>query len=191
MKTTILFLLTILLFALTDKGENSDNEIYDLVTRHFSDSLTNRPLIVDSTTFFFKYNKSGIGTRDKDFYTYFKTPMDGFNFCVDFFNENKTITAIKNLYTDTAKFTLLTTTKLNSIFSTKDRGINWENFYKQYPHAPGYNLISKIKYNSTNDLALVYIENYCGRLCGSGYLILLQRQKDNWKVVNTDLMWVS
>jgi hypothetical protein len=146
--------------------------------------------MLDSTTSHFKYNRSGIGTREKEFYSFFKSPVEGFNFCVDFFSENKTIILTKSIYTDTSNYIILTREKLNSIFSTSDKNLNWDKFYKLYPKSKGYNLISKIKYNTTKELALVYIENCCGRLCGSGYLILLQK-KEMWRIVNTDLIWVS
>ena len=39
--------------------------------------------------------------------------------------------------------------------------------------------------------ALVYGSYVCGGLCGYGWLFLLERSGDSWRVVSTELVWIS
>jgi len=71
------------------------------------------------------------------------------------------------------------------------RSGSWNAFYKKYPGATGFTILSKIGFNSTHDQALVYLGNSCGLLCGNGYLVVLDKHKGKWKVVKQGRIWVA
>ena len=61
--------------------------------------------------------------------------------------------------------------------------MSWKEFYKQYPGATGYTLLSNIGYDPTRNEALVYLGNSCELLCGHGYLVVLGKHKGQWKIL--------
>ena len=48
--------------------------------------------------------------------------------------------------------------------------------------APGY---------SDDGHALLYGSYFCGALCGYGWLFLLERTGESWRVVATEMLWIS
>lgn len=44
---------------------------------------------------------------------------------------------------------------------------------------------------STNGRALVYVSYSCGNLCGSGWLVVLQRTRNGWRVESGTSLWIS
>jgi hypothetical protein len=53
------------------------------------------------------------------------------------------------------------------------------------------NKFSRIIFNKTFDKACFYGQSICGRLCGEGYLIFLEKLNGNWKIVERKSLWVS
>ena len=52
--------------------------------------------------------------------------------------------------------------------------------------------VSDIIFSSNKEMAIVEFSQYCGSVCGSGKLVLLQRGQDKrWKVVYNIGLWVS
>lgn len=80
---------------------------------------------------------------------------------------------------------------LNTVLQTLTDNNKWTLFYKVYPRTSGYYLTSEpfIK----NNFAIIYLENYCGSLCGSGYILYLMYRHDlkEWKVIYSKQTWVS
>jgi hypothetical protein len=68
---------------------------------------------------------------------------------------------------------------------------SWKAFYKKYPGATGFTLLSKIGFDSTRDQALVYLGNSCELLCGHGYLVVLRKHNGKWKVVKQAEIWLA
>jgi hypothetical protein len=68
---------------------------------------------------------------------------------------------------------------------------SWKAFYKKYPGATGFTILSRIGFNSAHDQALVYLGNSCELLCGRGRLVLLRKHKGNWKIVKQGDIWVA
>ena len=56
----------------------------------------------------------------------------------------------------------------------------WDIFAQKYPGAFGYIAFSAVGFNSEMDQALVYVSRYCGRLCGSGQLVVLTKHDGVW-----------
>jgi len=51
--------------------------------------------------------------------------------------------------------------------------------------------VSRVGFNVIKTEALIYVESYCGALCGSGDLFLLRKNGDRWEIVATQDLWVS
>jgi len=51
--------------------------------------------------------------------------------------------------------------------------------------------LSRVGFDSSGKQALVYIQDYCGPLCGSGRYILLVKNGQRWIVKEKFTSWVS
>jgi hypothetical protein len=63
----------------------------------------------------------------------------------------------------------------------KDGG--WNGFYKRYPYAGGYVIMSAVGFNREKTRAIVYTGSSCGGLCGSWRFHLLEKIDGHWKEV--------
>ncbi|WP_355606025.1 hypothetical protein RZV17_19945 [Xanthomonas cannabis] len=68
---------------------------------------------------------------------------------------------------------------------------NWAAFYKAFPGTAGYLQLSVPVLVDGGSHALVYAEQRCDGLCGTGTLYLLTRGGDGWKITNGLVLWVS
>jgi hypothetical protein len=71
----------------------------------------------------------------------------------------------------------------------KDAG--WKSFYEKYPASGGLVGFSRVGFNAATNQALVYLEHWCGGLCGSGNYVLLRKEGEGWKVVSVSRAWNS
>ena len=71
------------------------------------------------------------------------------------------------------------------------KGSAWKDFAQKYPNAPGFTIVSAIGFDISHLQALVYVGNSCGMLCGSGYVVLLEKKKDKWIAVKTAKIWIA
>jgi len=69
------------------------------------------------------------------------------------------------------------------------KGSGWKDFAQKYPNAAGFTILSAIGFDASHRQALVYIGNSCGMLCGTGYVVLLEKKKDKWIVAKTAKIW--
>ena len=67
----------------------------------------------------------------------------------------------------------------------------WRAFYAKYPGSVGYVSLSRVGFNNEADQALVYVGHTCGGLCGTGKLVLLQKQNGLWGITKELLLWIS
>jgi len=67
----------------------------------------------------------------------------------------------------------------------------WKEFHESYPGSMGYISLSNIGLNSSKDKAVVYFEQWCGPLCGTGHVISLAKQDGHWEVVERARIWIS
>ncbi|MCC4618376.1 hypothetical protein LL972_20675 [Xanthomonas campestris pv. asclepiadis] len=68
---------------------------------------------------------------------------------------------------------------------------NWAAFYKAFPGTAGYLQLSVPVLVDGGSHALVYAEQRCDGLCGTGTLYLLTHGCDGWKITNGLVLWVS
>lgn len=82
-------------------------------------------------------------------------------------------------------------TSSNIISQALNNNSDWKNFYRVDSNALGY--YSTTEPVVVNNYALIYIENFCGNLCGSGYVIYLNYNKNlkKWVVTYSIQSWVS
>jgi hypothetical protein len=65
----------------------------------------------------------------------------------------------------------------------------WKDFAAKYPNAAGFTIVSAIAFDASHRQALVYVGNSCGMLCGTGYVVLLEKRKDKWVAAKTAKIW--
>ena len=70
-------------------------------------------------------------------------------------------------------------------------GNGWEEFYKRYPDSGGLIILSRVGFNAGMTQALVYIQQGCGALCGSGSYVLLEKRTDGWRVITKTVAWIA
>jgi hypothetical protein len=68
---------------------------------------------------------------------------------------------------------------------------SWPQFRERFPDAKGLMRISHVAIDDDEEMALVYAGLWCGGTCGGGYLFLLAKRKDGWRVVQDQVLWVA
>ena len=64
----------------------------------------------------------------------------------------------------------------------------WTRFEEKYPEAYGWYAVSQIILVDANHATLIY-SHYCGRLCGEGGPVELERRGDRWVVTSIRIAW--
>jgi len=67
----------------------------------------------------------------------------------------------------------------------------WKDFAAKYPNSAGFTIVSAIGFDASHRQALVYVGNSCGMLCGTGYVVLLEKKKDKWIATKTAKIWTA
>jgi hypothetical protein len=91
----------------------------------------------------------------------------------------------------TANYLLLDATKIATIFSSGQPALDWDNFFQEFPTAPGILRLSRAGYDKDQSNALIYIEYQCGIACGSGRFVHLKRTETLWEVHGSILVWMA
>jgi hypothetical protein len=99
---------------------------------------------------------------------------------------------------------------LNSVFSTdirtdlrlpngaraafvnpSDLRIKADDFEARFPNSFGFFVVSHVGLNLNKTEALLYVEHFCGGLCGGGNYVLMRKTNGVWHVVDHHQTWVS
>jgi len=75
--------------------------------------------------------------------------------------------------------------------SPSDLGTKPSDFEARFPNNFGYFVVSHIGLNLNKTEALLYVDHFCGGLCGAGEYILMRNVNGVWHVVNQHRAWVS
>ena len=67
----------------------------------------------------------------------------------------------------------------------------WSQFYQRYPGSRGLIRLSAIGYGANGDLAILMVDQFCGGLCGNGYIVALRRVGGMWRITAIQRTWVS
>ncbi|HKA17075.1 MAG TPA: hypothetical protein VKN18_02055 [Blastocatellia bacterium] len=84
------------------------------------------------------------------------------------------------------KVTLITDLDLKSIFHGNWGELPWIDYYRKFPDARGFVMISRIGFNTAKNQALIYVGSRCGPGCGDLHFLLLQKENRVW-VTKKDL----
>jgi hypothetical protein len=82
----------------------------------------------------------------------------------------------------------MTPAERDELFS---KASGWRDFAQKYPNAAGFTIVSSIGFNQSHNEALVYVGNSCGMLCGTGYVVRLEKKKDKWIAAKTAKIWIA
>ncbi len=64
-------------------------------------------------------------------------------------------------------------------------------FQARFPNNFGYFVVSRAGLNLSKNEALLYIEHFCGALCGGGGYVLMRKVDGAWHVVDRHVTWMS
>jgi hypothetical protein len=72
-----------------------------------------------------------------------------------------------------------------------DLGTKPGDFEARFPNNFGYFVVSHVGLNLNKTEALVYVDHFCGGLCGGGGYILMHKVEGVWHIVDRRNTWVS
>jgi len=72
-----------------------------------------------------------------------------------------------------------------------DLGTKTSDFEARFPNNLGYFVVSHVGLNLNGTEALLYIDHFCGGLCGGGDYVLMRKVNGVWHVVERHMTWVS
>lgn len=84
---------------------------------------------------------------------------------------------------------LINRKELQCLFSTDGSG--WERYYQKYDESNGYLIFSMPGINADKNKAILVYSHECGALCGSGFMVLLERKDNKWVVTDRFITWIS
>jgi hypothetical protein len=67
----------------------------------------------------------------------------------------------------------------------------WKAFYKRYPDAVGFFELSRVGFNKSSDIGIVYVGHLWGPMSGIGEIIKVQKINNNWVIVKRKNSWLS
>jgi hypothetical protein len=72
-----------------------------------------------------------------------------------------------------------------------DLGTKTSDFEARFPNNLGYFVVSHVGLNLNKTEALLYVDHFCGGLCGGGEYVLMRKVNGVWHVVDHHGTWVS
>lgn len=72
-----------------------------------------------------------------------------------------------------------------------DLGTKTSDFEARFPNNLGFFVVSHVGLNLTKTEALLYMEHFCGGLCGGGDYVLMRKVNGVWHIVDRHATWVS
>jgi len=81
-----------------------------------------------------------------------------------------------------------------SFFEQHELEVGWKNFYKKYPGSDGITKLSAVGFNAKKTIAIVYLGNQCGGLCGGGVYHVLRKNDGKWSLSDATVagcVWAS
>lgn len=72
-----------------------------------------------------------------------------------------------------------------------DLGAKVGDFEARFPDNFGYFVVSHVGLNLNKTEALLYVDHFCGGLCGGGKYVLMRKVNGVWYVIESHVTWVS
>lgn len=111
---------------------------------------------------------------------------------IDFLAKNDESEPLEKKFSPDIDYTFISTDELKENFAYKfDGEMNWEAFREKHPKAGNLYTFSRVGFSKNGCLALVFVTNWCGSLCGEGNYYLLKKETGQWKIVNKVMTWIS
>jgi len=80
------------------------------------------------------------------------------------------------------KCELVTSADLWAIFHGRKGQVEWLEFFKRYPDAPGFVMLSRVGFNTEHTQAMLYVGSQCGPGCWDLHFLLLEKTGGAWKI---------
>lgn len=196
----VLFIFFTNSFSILNESNGINIEEYKIystiIDSSFTYSSTTNVVINDSTNFdyvFGKKTKYKNGLDSLYLLNYIK--MSGLADSLEIYN-NYIKNNRRKYKLDVTKFSTIAVISLlkQSIFHNYfNEGIKkgWNSFYVNHPESTGYLKFCRVGFNNKRDIAFVYVEQFCGGVCGYGGYFILEYQNDNWKIIKEIETWVN
>ena len=94
------------------------------------------------------------------------------------------------LLNTTVHINQITTDSLDKIFSFESSK-DWTLFYKIFPNSDGLISLSRVGFNTKNNIAVLYHSRIKGSLYGEGVYILLHKINSKWQIKKIQRDWIS
>lgn len=78
------------------------------------------------------------------------------------------------------KISIITDLDLKAFFHGNWGELQWINYYRRFPDARGFIMLSRIGFNTEKTQALLYIGSRCGPGCGDIHFLLLEKVDGVW-----------
>lgn len=110
----------------------------------------------------------------------------------DFKSKNRQSYELKNKFNLQVEINFLTEDDVRELFKKRDgQQDGWKLFRQKYPAAGSIITLSRVGFNAERTQALMFVAHVCGRLCGQGNYILLNKNEGEWKVEKKSMTWIS
>lgn len=106
----------------------------------------------------------------------------------DYESKNKKPYQLKDKLLVKNIITILTEEKAKKIFSSRG---GWMEFRKKYPFASGIIYLSRIGFNKEKTRAVFYAANPVDSEMGKGYMVLMEKKGNAWRLINFINLWIS
>ena len=60
---------------------------------------------------------------------------------------------------------------------------NWSSYYLKYDNSEGFLRFTLPGYNTSKTMAFLEYGKYCGRTCGTAYLVVLNFTQNEWHII--------
>ncbi len=114
--------------------------------------------------------------------------IDDATMVADYEAKNKKIYKLKNKFLVKNIITILPEEKAKKIFNSRG---GWIEFHKKYPFASGIICLSRIGFNKEKTRAVFYAANPVDSEMGKGYMVLMEKKENAWKLINFINLWIS
>jgi hypothetical protein len=106
------------------------------------------------------------------------------------FKENESPRSLENRFSIQAKVTLLSHSELERL-EDEFALHGWDKFHRENEGAQGILLLSRVTYDPSRTIALVYAASASDNQHGAGYVALLSRSNDIWRLERVSMLWIS
>ena len=86
---------------------------------------------------------------------------------------------------------LIATKEIECLLSISDNIFDsWGYYYKKYPTSSGNYIFHRPGFNTNKDVAIIQYEWIAGPQTGEGYIVVLEKINDKWKITYYFVTWV-